>query len=57
MKAKTREQTRIVEVDSWKARLPSTRGTKEGVRLRTVISDEREELKETFDQVRVVLGR
>ena len=54
MKAKTREQTRIVEVDSWKARLPSTRGTKEGARLRTVISDEREELKETFDQVRVV---
>jgi hypothetical protein len=41
----------MAEVDSWKARLPSTRGAKEGARLRTVISGQMEELKETFDQV------
>ena len=47
----------MVEVDNWKARIPSTRDTKEGARLRTVISDEREEVKETFDQVRSSLRK
>ena len=56
-KVKPKEQTSIAEVDSWKARLPSPQGTKEEACLRTVIPDEREELKETIDQVRMVLGR
>src|SRR5947207_15990151 len=56
-KVKPKEQTSIAEVDSWKARLPSTQGTKEEAYLRTVILDEREKLKETIDQVRMVLGR
>jgi hypothetical protein len=55
-KVKQKKQTSTADVDSWKARLPSAQGTKEEARLRTVIPDERE-VKETIDQVRMVLGR
>src|SRR2546423_9434196 len=50
-KVKPKEQTSIAEVDNWKARLPSTQGTKDEARLRTVIPDETKEFKETIDQM------